>query len=163
MERDKQVPAKVLDEATYLENQTGALSGAIEALGMFLAVVMGVAAVFTGTNAMLSALTARTSEVGILMALGFRPFAIFVAFEFEAMVIGLLGGGVGCLLAISLNGVETGTTNFSTFSEVAFAFRTTPWVLSIAVLFSMLLGLLGGAIPALRAAGMKPTEALRRV
>jgi putative ABC transport system permease protein len=69
---------------------------------------------------------------------------------------------LGCLLALPLNGIRTGTTNFQTFTEVAFAFRVTPPVLVVAVLFSLLLGLLGGAWPAWRAARMTPTEALRR-
>ena len=111
---------------------------------------------------MLAALAARTHEIGILLSVGFRPLPIFLSFLFEAVVLGLAGGIVGCLIVLPLNGIETGTTNFSTFTEVAFAFRTTPTVLASAVLFSILLGLLGGAWPAWRAARMTPTEALRR-
>lgn len=163
LESDKQVPAKVMDEKTYLESQTKALSITFVALGTLLAVIMGIAAVFTGTNAMLSALTARMGEVGILMSVGFRPFAIFLAFQLEAIIIGLAGGLLGCLLILPLNGIQTGTTNFATFTEVAFAFQTTPLVLAVAIGFSIFLGLFGGAIPAIQAARMKPTEALRRV
>lgn len=163
LEKHKQVPAKVQSERAYLETQTLALSIMFIGLGTLLAVIMGIAAVFTGTNAMLSALTARMGEVGILMSLGFRPFAIFVAFQLEAIVIGLAGGLLGCLLVLPLNGIQTGTTNFKTFTEVAFAFQTTPLVLIVAICFSIFLGLFGGAIPAIQAARMKPTEALRRV
>jgi len=159
---DKQVPAKVMDERTYLKSQTGGLSALFFGLGKFLAVIMGTAAVFTGTNAMLSALAARVHEIGILLSMGFRPFAIFVAFELEAILIGLLGGIVGCVLVLPLNFFQTGTTNFNTFSEVVFSFRTTPMVMVTAVVFSMFLGLLGGAIPAWRASRLRPTEALRR-
>jgi ABC-type antimicrobial peptide transport system permease subunit len=77
-------------------------------------------------------------------------------------VLGVLGGLVGILLTLPLNGIETGTTNMVTFTEVAFAFRITPQVLGTAILFSILLGLLGGAIPAFRAARMSAVEALRR-
>lgn len=163
LENDKQVPAKLQTEKAYLESQTLALSVTFFFLGSLLAVIMGIAAVFTGTNAMLSALTARMGEIGILMSVGYRPFAIFLAFQLEAIVIGLAGGLLGCLLVLPLNGIRTGTTNFSTFTEVAFAFRTTPLVLAVAIGFSIFLGLFGGAIPAIRAARMKPTEALRRV
>ncbi|MHC4899040.1 MAG: ABC transporter permease, partial [Planctomycetota bacterium] len=162
LENDKQVPAKVLNEKDYLKNQTRSLSTAFIWLGAFLGVIMGIGAVFTGTNAMLSALDARTHEIGILLSIGFRPWAVFVAFLLEATLVGMLGGVFGCLLVLPLNGMQAGTTNFETFSEVVFAFRTTPTVLLVAVLFSMGLGLLGGAIPAWKAAGLPPTAALRR-
>ena len=131
-------------------------------LGSFLSLIMGIAAVFTGTNAMLAALSSRTHEIGILLATGFRPFAIFCSFLLEAALLGLLGGVVGVLLVLPLNGMTTGTTNMSTFTEVSFSFRTTPLAMVIAIVFAILLGLLGGAIPALRAARMTPTQALRR-
>lgn len=162
LENDKRIPAKVLTERDYLAKQTGALTGLFVFLGVLLSTIMGVAAVFTGTNAMLAALSARTHEVGILLATGFRPFAIFVSFVLEAVMLGLFGGIVGVLLVLPLNGMQTGTTNFSTFTEVTFGFRTTPQAMTIAVVFSMLLGLVGGALPALRAARLTPTQALRR-
>jgi ABC-type antimicrobial peptide transport system permease subunit len=159
---DKEVPAKVMTERKYLASQTEYLSGTLILLGAFLAVVMGTAAVFTATNTMLAAISSRTHEIGILLAAGFRPFPVFLSFLFEALLLGLLGGVVGCLLSLPLNGVETGATNFNTFTEVAFAFRVTPMVLFTAVSFSLILGLIGGAIPAWRAARMVPVDALRR-
>jgi putative ABC transport system permease protein len=162
MESDPQVPCKVLTEREYLSSQTQAFSFVLRALGVFLAVIMGVAAVFTATNTMLSALAARTNEIGILLSLGFKPWAIFVSFLFESLVLGLLGGAAGCLMALPLNGVNTGAMNFQTFTEVAFAFRVTPNVMITAVSFALVLGLVGGALPALRAASLRPTEALRR-
>ena len=162
LEKDRQVPAKVLSEKEYLSSQTTALSGTLIGLGAFLGIVMGAAAVFTGTNTMLAALSARTHEIGIMIALGFRPFAIFVAFLFESVLLGFLGGIVGCLMVVPLNGIRTGTTNFQTFTEVAFAFRVTPTVLLTAVAFAVALGLVGGTWPALRAARMAAVDALRR-
>ena len=162
IKEDKETPAKVLTEAGYLATQTNALGMMLAVLGGILGTVMGIASVFTAMNTMLSSLAARTHEIGILLSTGFRPFAIFVSFLFEALLLGLLGGVVGCVLALPLNGVETGTTNWDTFTEVAFAFRLTPDVLSTAVIFSLALGLLGGAIPAFHAARLTPTEALRR-
>ena len=162
LENDEQAPAKAMSERRYLSEQTQVLSVVLGVLGSFLAGVMGLAAVFTATNTMLAALAARTHEIGVLKSIGFRPFPIFVSFLFEALFLGLLGGLAGCLFALPLNGIETGTTNFQTFTEVAFAFRVTPHVMTTAVVFALILGLFGGAWPAWRAARMKPTEALRR-
>ncbi|MFG0319143.1 MAG: ABC transporter permease, partial [Planctomycetota bacterium JB042] len=159
---DVRTPALAMTERAYLASLTGAISVALSALGTVLALIMGVAAVFTATNTMLAAIAARTHEIGVLLSIGFRPTAIFVSFLMEAALLGLLGGVVGCLLAIPLNGLETGTTNYQTFTEVAFAFRVSPEVLGTAVVFSLGLGLLGGAWPAWRASRMTPTRALRR-
>ena len=159
---DERVPAKAMTEREYLTSQTRALSIALYVVGGFLAVVMGIAAIFTATNTMLAALAARTREIGILKSIGFPPLSIFLSFLFEAVLLSLAGGAVGCLLTLPISGLETGTTNFQTFTEVAFAFRITPLVLFIAVLFSFFLGLYGGAWPAWKAARMSPTEALRR-
>lgn len=162
LENDVQVPSTAMTERTYLQSLTGTISIALKGLGVILAVIMGIAAVFTATNTMLAAISSRTHEIGVLLSVGFRPVAIFVSFLFEAVVLGLLGGVVGCLLAIPLNGVETGTTNYQTFTEVAFAFRVTPAVLLTAVTFSLVLGVIGGAWPAWRASRMTPTLAIRR-
>ena len=159
---DPTVPAKVLTEREYMTAQTVMLSGVLEFLGAFLGTIMGLAAVFTATNTMMTAIASRTHEIGILLATGFRPGAIFLSFLLEALVLCVLGGLAGCLLALPLNGVQTGTTNFQTFTEVAFGFRLTPLVLGSSIAFSMLLGLIGGALPAWRAARMTPTQALRR-
>lgn len=158
----KELKVQAKTERVYLAEMTGALGEVLLWVSIVLSVIMGLAAVFTATNTMLSAVASRTHEIGILLSIGFRPFPIFVSFLFEALLLGLLGGAVGCLLALPINGIETGTTNFATFTEVAFAFRLTPGVLADAIGFALLLGLLGGAIPAWRAARLAPTEALRR-
>lgn len=159
---DQQAPAKVLTEREYLTSQTVMLSAVLWLLGMFLAGIMGTAAIFTAANTMLAAIAARTHEIGILKSMGFRPLPIFLSFLFESLLLALAGGAVGCLIALPLHGTETGTTNFNTFTEVAFAFRVTPEVLSTAVVFTLILGIAGGAWPAWRAARLLPTEALRR-
>jgi ABC-type antimicrobial peptide transport system permease subunit len=159
---DLRAPALVKDERQYLTSQTGRLSGFLAFIGVALALIMGTAAVFTGTNAMLSAIAARTHEIGILLATGFRPWAVFVSFLFEAAVLGLLGGVLGCLIVLPLQGMKTGTTNFQTFTEVAFAFSVSPMVMAVSVTFAIALGLVGGAFPAYRAARLRPTQALRR-
>jgi putative ABC transport system permease protein len=157
-----EVPAKVFSEKQYLASQTVMLSFMLIGLGVALGLIMGVAAVFTATNTMLSALAARTHEIGVLLAIGYRPVPIFLSFLFEALVLGLVGGLVGCAMALPFNGVRAGTMNFQTFTEMAFAFRVTPVVLAVAITFSLVLGLLGGAWPAWRAARMKATVAIRQ-
>lgn len=163
LEDDKRVPAKVMTERAYLSGQTQALSVVLIGLGVILASLMGTAAIFTGTNTMMSAIAARSHEIGVLLSIGFHPLGVFLGFMFEALLLGLMGGALGCLMALPIDGVRTGTTNFQTFTEVAFAFRITPTVLLVAVVFATGLGLLGGAYPAWRAARLRPTEALRRV
>jgi ABC-type lipoprotein release transport system permease subunit len=159
---DHEVPAKVYSEKQFQASQTIMLTFMLGFLSVSLALIMGTAAVFTAANTMLSALAARTHEIGILLALGYRPLPIFLSFLFEALVLGVIGGLVGCVLALPFNGVKAGTMNFQTFTEMAFAFRVTPLVLGIAISFSLMLGLLGGAWPAWRAARLKPTTALRQ-
>jgi putative ABC transport system permease protein len=131
-------------------------------MGSFLAAVMGVAAVFTATNTMLAAIASRTREIGILKSIGFRPAPIFFAFLLESLMLSLAGGWLGGLLILPVNGIETGTMNFNTFTDVAFAFRVTPKVLMNATFFALVLGLVGGAWPAWRASQLEPVEALRR-
>jgi putative ABC transport system permease protein len=158
---DLRVQPRVETEREYLTSQTGDLSKRFRILGGFLAVIMGLGAVFTGTNSMLSAIGARTHEIGILKAVGYRSMAIFLSFLGEALLLGVLGGLFGCLLVLPFQGAETGTMN-QTFSEVTFAFRTTPTVLLQSITFAALLGLVGGLFPAWRAARMTPVQALRR-
>src|SRR5688572_3264023 len=162
LENDKEIPATVMTDRVYFQKQTEAMGFVLMAMGVALSVIMGIAAIFTATNTMLSAVVGRTHEIGILLSVGFRPFPIFLAFLFEAVLLGLLGGAIGCLLALPVNGIETGTTNWNTFTEVAFAFRVTPGVMLSAVVFSMVLGFVGGLIPAWRASRLEPTEAMRR-
>ncbi len=159
---DPEVPAKVYSEEQFLASQTVMLTITLVGLSFALGVIMGLAAIFTATNTMLSAIAARTHEIGILLAMGYRPVPIFLSFMFEALVLGLIGGLAGCALAMPFNGIQAGTMNFQTFTEMAFAFRVTPLVLGFAVSFSLVLGLLGGAWPAWRAARLKPTVALRQ-
>ncbi len=162
LESDRQVPARAESEKTYLAGQTTALSDTLMVLGVVLGIVMGAAAVFTGTNTMLAALASRTHEIGILVSLGFRPLAVFLGFLFEALLLGALGGLAGCVMVFPLNGLSTGTTNFQTFTEVAFAFQVSLSVLLKAVIFAVGLGVVGGTWPAWRAARMGAVNALRR-
>ena len=123
---------------------------------------MGLAAIFTGLNSIYASISARRREVGILLSTGYRPFSVFLSFWLESAMIGLLGGLFGILLVLPLNGLETGTTNFQTFTEVAFEFQVDSTVLVVALISAVVLGLVGGALPAWKAARMEVTDALRR-
>jgi putative ABC transport system permease protein len=163
IESDKRVPMKVQSEREYYRAQTGLLGGVLTALAVFLTSVMGAAAVLGAVNTMLAAVGARTREVGILVSLGYGGFAVFLSFLVEALLIGAAGAVIGCLLVLPIDGIRTGTTNFGTFTEVAFAFRVTPSLLLTSVVVAVGLGLLGGAVPAWRASRLPPTAALRRL
>ena len=158
---DLRLQPKVINEQDYLASQTSSLSGRFLFVGRFLALIMGIGAIFTGTNSMLATIGARTHEIGILKAVGYKPHAIFLSFVGESLLLGILGGVVGCLIVLPFQGAETGTMN-STFSEVTFAFRTTPAAMLESIGFAAGLGIIGGLLPAWRASRMTPTQALRR-
>jgi ABC-type lipoprotein release transport system permease subunit len=160
---DKQLGSDVKSERAYFSSQTNLLGGVLVFLGVFLTAVLGVAAVLGATNTMLASIGARTREVGILRAIGFREVSVLFAFLIEAALIGLVGGLLGCLLVLPLNGLETGTMNWNSFTDTSFAFRVDAQLLTIAVVIAMLLGILGGLVPAWRASRLKPVEALRRL
>jgi len=160
-DEDLRLQPKVINERDYLASQTSSLSGRFLFVGRFLALIMGIGAIFTGTNSMLATIGARTHEIGILKAVGYQPRAIFLSFVGESLLLGVLGGVVGCLIILPFQGAETGTMN-STFSEVTFAFRTTPTAMLESIGFAASLGIIGGLLPAWRASRMTPTQALRR-
>jgi putative ABC transport system permease protein len=124
---------------------------------------MGIGACFGGMNTMYAAVAHRTREVGTLRALGFSKLSILTSFVIESMILALIGGVIGCLLALPVNGIATGTMNFRTFSEVAFSFRITPDLLVSALIFSLVLGFIGGLLPSRLAARMPITRALREI
>ena len=154
------------NERTYYEDQT-TTAAPIKFLGGFVGIVMAIGACFGAMNTMYAAVSARTREIATLRALGFSRPAVLASFVIESIVLALLGGIVGCILGIltvklALSGV-TGTTNFATFSEVVFAFRLTPQLLMTGIFFSLAMGLVGGLLPAWRAAFTRITSALRQV
>jgi len=124
-------------------------------------VVMGIGAVFGAMNTMYAIVAQRTREIGTLRALGFSRFAVLLSFVMESVLLAVIGGVLGCLLAFTMNGYTAGTGNTGSFSELAFAFRITPQVLIIGFVFAVLMGLVGGLLPAFRAARMPITRALR--
>jgi len=126
-----------------------------------VAVVMGIGAVFGAINTMYAIVAARTREIGTLRALGFRRRAILASFLIESVILAVIGGAIGCLLAFPMNGFSTGTGQTQSFSEIAFAFRVTPQIVLTGMVFAVVMGILGGLLPALRGARLPITSALR--
>ena len=123
--------------------------------------IMAVGAVFGAVNTMYAAVSSRTSEIAVLLTLGFHPRSVLASFLVESAVIAFIGGVIGCLLALPINGVVTSTTNWASFSEVAFAFRVTPMLLLSGLIFALVMGVLGGFFPARRASKLPVIQALR--
>jgi putative ABC transport system permease protein len=156
-----QMQLQAVQERKYYDEQAGPLARALKGLATFVAVIMGIGAVFGAINTMYAIVSARTREIGTLRALGFSRRAILASFLVESVILALIGGAVGCLLAFPMNGFSTGTGQTQSFSEIAFAFRITPGIVLTGMAFAVLMGLLGGLLPALRGAGMPITSALR--
>lgn len=155
------LPLKAVSERRYYEDQAGPVAKTIAALGALVAVVMGIGAVFAAMNTMYRVVASRTREIGTLRAIGFSRGAILVSFVAESTVLGALGGSLGCLLASTLHGYTTSTSNLQSFSEVAFAFRITPEIIGTSMAFALVMGVLGGLLPAARAARLPIAEAVR--
>jgi len=117
--------------------------------------------VFGALNTMYSAVSERAREVAVLRAIGFGGGAVVLSFFLEALVIGGVGGLVGCLAVLPINGLTTGTINWQTFSHLAFAFRITPDLMALGMVFALLMGALGGLPPAIRAARANVAHTLR--
>ena len=124
---------------------------------------MGIGAVFGALNTMYSAVAARAREIATMRALGFGGGSVVMSFVFESLLIALAGGVLGCLAVLPLNGFTTGTINWQTFSHLAFAFRVTPDLLIIGIAFALLMGFVGGVLPAVRAARLPVAGALREL
>ena len=135
----------------------------ITVLGLFVAIIMGVGAVLGALNTMYSAVADRGKEIATMRALGFGAPSVVFSFLLEALVISFVGGVLGCLAVLRLNGLTTSTINFQTFSNLAFAFRITPWLLAGGVIFALAMGVLGGFFPAVRAARLPVATALREL
>jgi len=142
-------------EKKYYENLAGPTAGALMGLAAFVAVVMGIGAVFGAMNTMYAIVSQRTREIGTLRALGFSRFSVL-----ESVLLAIVGGLLGCLVALPMNGF-TAATGTNAFSELAFAFKVTPTLLIIGLIFAVLMGIVGGLLPALRASRMPITRALR--
>ena len=158
---DPRLTVDVSSEIEYYDKQSQGLTTLIKILGSIVAVVMGIGAVFGALNTMYSAVAERSREIATMRALGFGGPSVVVSFVIEALLISLLGGALGCLAVFPLNGLTTGAMNLQTFSHVAFAFRVTPVLMVMGIIFALIMGVVGGIFPALRAARRPVAEALR--
>jgi ABC-type antimicrobial peptide transport system permease subunit len=130
-------------------------------LGLSLTLIFSTGAVVGGMITMYAAVAHRTREIGTLSALGFQRAAILTAFLFESLMIGLIGGLAGLFFSSFLQFFTVSTINFQTFSELAFSFSLTLEIAVESMLFSLIMGFVGGILPAVRASGMKVVDALR--
>jgi putative ABC transport system permease protein len=160
---DPRLTVQVDREVEYYAKQSRQLTTLITVLGSLVALVMGVGAVFGALNTMYSAVAERAREIATLRALGFGSGSVVLSFVVEALGIALAGGLLGCLAVLPLNGLTTGTINWQTFSHLAFAFRITPVLLIWGLLFALLMGLVGGLPPAVRASRAPIVIALREL
>ena len=160
---DPRMTVDVSREVDYYDKQSRMLTTLIVVLGSIVAAVMGIGAVFGALNTMYSAVSERSREIATMRAIGFGAGSIVVSFIFEALFISLLGGALGCLAVLPLNGLTTGAMNWQTFSHLAFAFKITPLLLSLGIGFALLMGVIGGVPPAIRAARRPIAFALREL
>jgi putative ABC transport system permease protein len=160
IQEDPQFNLRVVDTKQYYEDQLQSAS-AIRWIGYFIAGCLTVGAMFAAANTMYGAVASRAREIGTLRALGYTRTSVLLSFLLESVILCLLGGVLGCLAILPFNGYSTGTANFSTFSEIVFAFRFGPTVLLQGVLMALTMGLLGGLFPAVRAVRLNIVRALR--
>ena len=160
---DRRLNLDVTREIDYYAKQSTRMTQLITILGGLVAFVMAIGAVFGALNTMYSAVAERGREIATMRALGFGAAAVVLSFLIEALLISFVGGAIGCIAVLPLNGLTTGAMNWQTFSHLAFAFRITPPLLVMCIVFALAMGLLGGLPPALRAAWRPVAVALREL
>lgn len=157
---DRRLQLDVFGQGEYFEQQTGS-STPIKILGYLIAIIMAIGSSFAVMNTMYAATAYRTREIATLRVLGFKRRNIMLSFMLESLLLALIGGVLGCLLALPVNGISTGTSNMVTFSEIAFEFRVSPRVMMNGMIFAAILGTIGGLLPARLAARLTIVRALR--
>jgi ABC-type lipoprotein release transport system permease subunit len=158
---DQRIQVDAHRESEFYASQSELLGNILRFLGIMITSIMAVGAVFGAVNTMYAAVSSRTPEIAVLLTLGFHPRSVLASFLAESALIALIGGVIGCLLALPINGVVTSTTNWASFSEIAFAFRVTPLLLLSGILFAVVMGVVGGFFPARRASKLPVVQALR--
>jgi ABC-type antimicrobial peptide transport system permease subunit len=159
---DQKLNVKAQSEKEYFDAQTVS-AAPLQALGLFVSIIMAVGSCFAAMNTMYAAVARRAKEIGTLRVLGFSRLSILTSFFFESLVLSLLGGLFGCLLVLPLNNLSTGIGSFVTFSEISFNFSVTPVIMAIGLTFALVLGAVGGLFPARNAARKEILTALREV
>jgi putative ABC transport system permease protein len=160
---DPRLNVDVTREIDYYAKQSTSMTTLITRLGGFVAGIMAIGAIFGALNTMYSAVADRGREIATMRALGFGGPSVIFSFLIEALLISFVGGVLGCLAVLRLNGLTTSTINFQTFSNLAFAFKITPDLLVMGIVFALVMGALGGLFPAVRAARLPVATALREL
>jgi putative ABC transport system permease protein len=164
LEHDPRVNVTVRSEREFYADQSRILIGLIKYVGTIIAVLMGIGAIFAALNTMYSAVATRTREIATLRALGFGAAPVVASVLLESAVLGLLGGVVGGVLVyFALNGYQASTLNWASFSQITFAFTVTPNLIVTGLWYSLILGLVGGLLPGIRAARLPVTTGLREL
>jgi putative ABC transport system permease protein len=164
MTSDQRLKVTVIREPEYYAEQSRVLQTLIRTVGFVIAGLMGVGAIFGAVNTMYNAVASRTREIATLRALGFKGLPVVISVLVEAVILSLIGGSIGSLLAyLAFDGYQTATMNWQSFSQVAFAFAVTPALLAQALIYATIIGLLGGLLPAWKAARMPVVTALREL
>jgi len=161
LEGDPRLTLEAKRETVFYRDQSEALATFLRVLGISLTAFFSFGAVIGAMITMYAAVANRTAEIGTLRALGFQRTAILFAFLQESLILGFLGGCGGLFFASFLQFFDISTTNFQTFSELAFSFSLTPNIVASAMAFSLFMGFAGGILPAFRASRMNLVEALR--
>ena len=159
-----QVNVQVRRETEYYAQQSRALSSLIQGVGFGIAGLMGIGAVFGAILTMYTAVSTRSREIATLRALGFNATSVVISVLVESLALAAIGGAIGGIGAyLAFNGYQTSTMNFQTFSQVAFAFQVTPQLLVLGLIYALIMGLVGGLFPAIRAARLPIPAALREL
>jgi putative ABC transport system permease protein len=159
-----QVKVGIRRESDYYAAQSADMTRLIQSIGFGIGALMGIGAVFGAILTMYTAVATRAREIATLRALGFNTLSVIVSVLAESRALGAIGGSIGAAVAyLGFNGFETSTMNFQTFSQVAFAFRVTPELLGLGLFYALLMGLIGGLFPAVRAARLPIASALREL
>ncbi len=161
---DPRLNVQVLRQSEYYTEQSRVLTTLITVLGTFIAVLMAIGAIFGALNTMYNSVSARTREIATLRALGFGSGAVVVSVMLESLAVALVGGLLGAAAAyLACNGFHTSTVNWQSFSQVTFAFAVTPELLVQGIVWATVIGLIGGLLPAIRAARLPIAAALREL
>lgn len=161
IESDPRLTLEAKRETRYYEDQSEAMATFLRIMGLALTIIFSLGAVIGAMITMYAAVANRITEIGTLRALGFTRTSILIAFVCEALFLGLLGGVVGMVCASFMQLITISTMNWQSFAELAFSFTLTPSIIGKGLLFSLIMGLVGGVLPAFRAANMKIVDALR--
>jgi putative ABC transport system permease protein len=161
LESDQRLTVEAMRESEFYAEQSRVLAGFIRTLGLTLSIIFSIGAVIGAMITMYASVASRTGEIGTLRALGFRKGSILAAFLIEAMLLGMTGGVIGLFMASFMQLFTISTMNWQSFSELAFSFTLNAAIVIKATVFALLMGMIGGFLPAIRAARLKIVDALR--